>query len=276
MARPAHLPDFAAPPVVEVALSVMFESIPLDSAHIGVLWRDHFASDFPSTADLPVLDSPIERERERSPLQPSPELQVMAPRLRTWFLNPAGTQLVQVQHDRLAHNWRKGDTGEDYPHWEAPRMSFERELAIFERFVHEHKVGPVLVRQCEVTYVNHIVAGQGWNSHADVARVFSVWQTSPSKGFLPTMEDGRFLLRYAMRDQDGRFLGRLHASVQPVFRSSDGEETPLFLMNMTARGAPDTPDIAGAIRFLDLGREWIVQGFTEMTTPEMHVVWGRR
>ena len=33
--------------------------------------------------------------------------------------------------------------------------------------------------------------------------------------------------------------------------------------------------IDGAFAFLDLEREWIAKGFTELTTTEMHRVWER-
>ena len=33
---------------------------------------------------------------------------------RYWFLNEAGTQLLQVQSTRLVLNWRKNETDEEY------------------------------------------------------------------------------------------------------------------------------------------------------------------
>ena len=35
-------------------------------------------------------------------------------------------------------------------------------------------------------------------------------------------------------------------------------------------------DIEGAFLFLDIGREWIVRGFTSLTTKDMHKVWRRK
>jgi hypothetical protein len=45
---------------------------------------------------------------------------------------------------------------------------------------------------------------------------------------------------------------------------------------MIARGKPLSPDVDGALRFLNIGHEWIVRGFTELTTPEMHSKWDRK
>jgi hypothetical protein len=50
----------------------------------------------------------------------------------------------------------------------------------------------------------------------------------------------------------------------------------MYVMNLTARGRPDEESIEGALRFLDIGREWIVRGFAAVTTPEMHAIWRRR
>ena len=45
----------------------------------------------------------------------------------------------------------------------------------------------------------------------------------------------------------------------------------MFVLNLTARGY-----LGHSTDFLDIGREWIVRSFTEMTTKVMHGVWERR
>jgi hypothetical protein len=45
----------------------------------------------------------------------------------------------------------------------------------------------------------------------------------------------------------------------------------MFVLNLTARGL-----LGKSTEFLDLGREWIVRSFAEMTTTEMHEVWKRK
>ena len=66
-------------------------------------------------------------------------------------------------------------------------------------------------------------------------------------------------------------LGRLHVSVEPRFQ----DEHPFFRMSLTARGRPAGTDFDGVRRFLDVGREWIVKGFTDFTTEAMHKLWRR-
>src|SRR3712207_1748974 len=108
----ADLPEFEKPPVVEVALSIKFKTLSLTSAHIGLLW-ERFRSDFPRVEDQPPIDLPLETERERVPAQLSGQLKLLSlPRMRSWFVSSSGTQLIQVQHDFFAHNWRRNETDE--------------------------------------------------------------------------------------------------------------------------------------------------------------------
>ncbi|MCH7839452.1 MAG: hypothetical protein IID38_04355, partial [Planctomycetes bacterium] len=55
------LPDFSDPPVVEVALSVQFDSLKkLRTPQLGLLWRE-FRDRFPVTEEHAPLDAVVER-----------------------------------------------------------------------------------------------------------------------------------------------------------------------------------------------------------------------
>jgi hypothetical protein len=66
--------------------------------------------------------------------------------------------------------------------------------------------------------------------------------------------------------------GRLYISLQPVIRARDAME--VLQLNLTARGAPASSKTDDAFEWLDLGRQSIVEGFTDFTTEEMHNLWG--
>src|SRR6266511_3524634 len=95
------LPKFDNPPVVEVALSISFEPLSgYRSAHAGRLW-ERIKDLFPVTEDQPELPPTIEEPAALA----APRFELMErPRIRTWFQNSDGTQLVQIQHDRIAYN----------------------------------------------------------------------------------------------------------------------------------------------------------------------------
>lgn len=270
------LPRFVNPPVVEVALSVMLEPLTeFRAAHVGLLWSD-LRGRFPQTSDQPPLDSPEEIETEpRRQLGPTMQFEPMlAPPIRTWFLNESGTELLQIQRDRVARNWRRANTSEPYPSYEEIKGPFQKDIQFVSDFFDANRIGKLKPTQCEVTYVNHIVAGEGWKTHGDVGRVMVNWKET-KHDFLPRVEDARLSWRYVIRDEK-RFVGRLHVSLQPAYRANENTETGIFVLTLTARGKPLGKGLDGALAFLDLGHEWIVRGFADLTTPEMHQVWQRQ
>jgi uncharacterized protein (TIGR04255 family) len=277
--RRPPLPDFGNPPVVEVALSVQFERLSaLRAAYFGLLWTK-FRDTFPLVEDHPPLDAAIEMFGTR--VTPRPPIRFVhgaqEPPLRVWFLNQTRTELIQVQQDRLVHNWRKvgmgiTDTG-DYPRFEYIVSKFDDELAEFEGFVNEYGLGTFNPNQCEVTYTNHIVAGDGWEEHSQLNNVISTWKQDYKEPFPLTMENVAFQARYLI-ERDKAPTGRLHVSLQPSFRQVD--DRPIFVLTLTARARPDEETHAGVIRFLNMGREYIVKAFASITTANMHSVWRRR
>jgi len=269
------MPDFRSPPVVEVALSVHFDKLPgLGSVQIASFWQQ-FRDRFPKTEEHPPLEPAFERFdvpplRKRGAVRL--ELIEKPPTPRFWFLNQPGTELIQVQQDRIAHNWRKLATGAEYPRYERIRESFQSELNCFQEFIRNEGIGEFVPNQCDVTYVNHIL----WDelNHGEPDRLLTVFQRHFNDGFLPDPEDATIKMRFVIPDDQGKPAGRLHADLVPGYRNADGQ--PLFILTMTARGRPLGEGIEGAMAFLDRGREWVVRGFASLTTPEMHEKWGRQ
>jgi uncharacterized protein (TIGR04255 family) len=260
------LPKFDNPPVVEVALSISFESLPnFRSAHAGRLW-ERIKDRFPKTEDQPELPNPIE---EPGAPAPPPRLEVVErPRLRTWFQTSDGTQLLQIQHNRLAYNWKRGPALQLYPSYEELERRFRALLPTILDFIKQEDLGKVVPTQAELTYVNHI-----FKSHGEVGQVTELLHPSNGGQFLPAVEDVRFVARYLMTDDSKEMIGRLSADLQPAYITATRAE--ILNLNMVARGKPISPDIEGAIRFLQIGHEWIVRGFAEITTPKMHAEWKR-
>jgi uncharacterized protein (TIGR04255 family) len=268
-ARPADLPEFSDPPVAETVLSVQFDRLSaLRTAHFGLYWGG-VQDRFPVTEEHGELPSILERSPDE--LIPMVGIQFEAfeaPPTRFWFVDRLGTELIQVQRDRFIKNWRKLGEGDQYPRYERIRAGFDRDFYDFSEFVTRNQLGKLRVNQYEVTYINHIVAGRGWDSHADVGQVFTVWQ-QPRSVYPGQAQDLTFRTRFPILDPSGNFAGRLHVTLQSAKRLSDG--APMFVLELTARGL-----LEGDSDFFGLGREWIVRSFAELTTPKMHKIWGRR
>jgi hypothetical protein len=268
--RPADLPDFEEPPVVETVLSVQFEPLTeMRTAHLGLLW-ERFRTNFPKTEERPTLAQIFEQFPEAPRARLGLELQTYEtpPVPRLFFITTKGNEMIQVQPDRFIKNWRKEGEGETYPRYEHIKASFQRDFAVLQEFVTANHLGTPHINQCEVTYVNHILSGHGWDNFGDVDRVFSSWKSPPDQ--IPgSAEDLRAHARFVIPAVDGTPVGRLHVEIQPAFRASDNKA--MYVFHLTARG-----QVGESFDFFDLGRRWIVKSFAALTTSRMHAIWKRK
>jgi uncharacterized protein (TIGR04255 family) len=191
---------------------------------------------------------------------------------RCWFISDDGTELIQVQQDRFIHNWRRARPTDEYPRYEQVRQRFVRDFETFEGFLHREGLGTLELNQCEVTYLNHIEPSGTGNSLGDLDKVITIITRQYSDDYLGSPETIAFDAHYLM-EEAGRPRGRLHITSRPQARLVDG--SMVLALSLTARGAPLGPGFEDALRFLDLGRNWIVRGFTSITTKPMHQLWGR-
>lgn len=264
-------PSFTSPPVVETVLGVTFEPLPQWSfVHYGLLWQE-IQRDYPRyelQAPLaPVLESdgPSAFAPRQLRLRVEP-----APQIRAWFLTDDGERLLQVQEDRFIQNWRKASPDSAYPRYERLRPAFEEEWKRYLAFLCANRVGQPRIVQAEVTYVNHIERGTLWNSFDDVGRLFAFWRSAPAQsGFLGAAESGAAHVQFVMPEGGGR----LHVALQHVLRNTDGKE--LLQLTLTARGCPKSSSLEDLLAWFDIGREWVVRGFADVTTETAHTVWGR-
>lgn len=269
MAGPRRrLPDFESPPVVEVALGVQFDPpFSLTSAQLGRIWEIYKAR-FPKTQDQPPLPSVVESPEVLGPQLTRFRVMGTPPLPRCWFLNETESELLQVQDDKFIRNWRKTHSGQEYPRYEQIQRAFTDDLARLLEYIEREQLGSPRPVQCEITYVNHIQLG-----HGAVERAFRMWCPTANE-FLPTPEDVRITVRYPIRDDSGAFLGRLNIDLQPAFLNVD--QSPIVVLTLTARGRPDGTGVEGVLRFLDRGRDWIVQGFAEVTASQIQAdIWKR-
>ncbi len=279
--RPADLPDFGDPPVVEVVLSVQFSELRnYRTTHAGLLWQRKFRKVFPHFSEHPPIAPAFETFGPRT----APEVSVQftpvpgPPVPRLWFINEDRTQLIQFQGDRFTHNWRKVESGNVYPRYEAIKRNFFKELAKVEDFLKKENIGRIEANQCEVTYVNHIVLRNDQDIRTQPEKVLRFWSgvhvdSSDEGSRLPELDDARFATRYVINNDEGSPIGRLLAMAEPA---TGENERPIIRFSLTARGAPSKPTVSAVSEFFDIGREAIVRGFTAMTTPTMHKIWKRK
>ncbi len=269
----ATLASFREPPVTEVVLAVRFSELSaLTAARIGELWSTTFREEFPRTEDHPPYEPPFERFD-----QPSTGPQLLfglgaAPPPRVWFLSESGDELLQVQRNWFACNWRRVKPDDEYDRWEPRRQRFLDAFRFFESFVQKEDLGKVEPLMCEVTYVNHILPNAAWNSLGEEYNVLKLLNR-PEGEFLTQQENLQLSTQFAMRNAVGSPIGRLHVSLSPAFRREDGG--PMLVLTLTARSLPAPASVEGVMETLDQGREWIVNSFASITTDEAQAAWGR-
>ena len=264
------LPKFDHPPVYETVLGVQFEPLKSFSmVHFGLLWQN-IQGDYPKFEVHPPINPTIEQFGANALQESAAKLElVRVPDVRTWFLNESGTILLQVQRDRFLQNWRKMSDGDEYPHYDQLKPKFFKEWQGFCKFVEESGIENPDVNQCEVTYINHIDIEQGPRSYRDLGKIISCWSGEYSGNFLGDPESVSFNSRYLLPEKKGR----LHISMQPAIRRKDAKE--ILRVSITARGRPVSSELHDIEDWFDLGHEWIVRGFADITTGEMHKHWRR-
>ena len=269
------LPDFRRPPVIEVLLSVQFDPIEaLQGPHLGLLWQK-FRARYPRIEQHAPISPRLERFGEALASTPTARIEMVdkPPLPRSWFLNEVGTELIQIQEDRFVHNWRKRGEDDEYPRFEHIRDQFSEQLDVFCSFIAQEELGKFVPNQCEVTYVNHIVAGDGWEKHGELGKVFTVWKEGYSDDFLSEPETAEISVRYVIYNETNEPIGRLYVISKPGFSTTD--KKPILRLELSARGKPEDDSVASVLSFMELGREHIVRAFASITTKKMHKVWGR-
>jgi uncharacterized protein (TIGR04255 family) len=253
------LPEYDRPPVVETALGVEFE--PLTGwtvPYYGRFW-ERIQSAYPKAQVVPPILSP---EAAAETLQDNRLI-------RCWFLDPSEARLLQVQSDRVVHNWRRVPGPNPYPRYMATLPMFLSAWREFRECLTENEIGPLRVTRCEVTYVNHIVRGEGWSDISDLPSVIRPWGGTGNFAFLPEPQAADMDLHFPMPAAKDR----LHIQLRRAVRQPDGTE--LLQLTITAKGAPRSESEQDIVAWFDLGREWVVRGFTDVTSEKMHQLWGR-
>jgi uncharacterized protein (TIGR04255 family) len=185
---------------------------------------------------------------------------------RALFIDSQKTELLQFQSDRFVRNWRKNPGATEYPRYEALRDRFEKDFKILLEVLRSEPK----INQCELTYVNHIDLGN--SGDLELSDVLAPFCGTNSDTFLSAREGSQVNMRYVMRAEDvSKPIGRLHIAAEQIALPNKN----LVTITLTSRGEPVGPGLAGLLSFLDLARNWIVRGFTSVTTPKMHKHWGR-
>lgn len=254
---------FAAPPVVEVAVAIEF--VPMPSLGVVRLvglaerWRDEF---------------PNVEEQVAIPPQPDPTLfldstglqihQGLQP-LRLWLLQADRRGLLQVQHDRLILNWRRGDDG-GYPSYKTLRERYHEKWLDLKSYVLESNIGPIRPSVAEVTFVNQISC-----SSPDLSDVL---RTVAGGVEVSAGRHGATLVSTSVGQV--ATVSSAYGSGRVTISANYAPDDLAVILTITTRIAlMDGMDDERMLKTLDFAHDVGVQAFVDSTRPAMHTVWER-
>lgn len=263
------LPDYRHPPIIESVFGVQFKGLEqLTSVNSGLFWR-RIRGNYPEVKDSPPM--PAIYDIEAPPIRP--DVFIGLPQLRrTFFISEARHWVLQLQHNRLHHNWRAVEEGDEYPRYEACFSKFNEAWSQFRSFCEDNSLPDPSVDQLELTYINHMPVGLGWNTLGEVSGVFPDVSWRREGRFLPELSS----LSWRATFEYPELKGRLHVQIQHALRKMPSDEkSPVLLCELTVRGLPKVDvDFAG---WFAGARGIIVHAFADLTDPSVQEkCWGRQ
>jgi uncharacterized protein (TIGR04255 family) len=256
MAEKIHI-EYKNPPLNEVVFGITFNPlVKMKAAYIGLFWET-IKKEFPKCEQAAII-GPIDEIVE-------PETGLPLP--RTWFINNADDHLLQIQKNKFFLNWRKRE--KIYPHFDEISKIFFSQYKNLSDFLLSNDLGLIENKNYELTYINHIPKGEGWEDIENIDDLFPDlnWNYNKTR-FLHNPET--IIWQSVFNLPDGK--GKLIIKIQPAKRKTDMH--PLIILEITARGIGDEKTEKGLHDWFNIAHDWILSAFEDVTSgPVQNDVW---
>ena len=271
METPEKKLDFAKPPVEEVILSVLFQPLNgLLAPHLGEIWQEFKPDGFVHIVEQPPIPHAV--ETFPNPIQQA-ELRIgNAPDLaRIWFIHEDESRILQVQRDRFTFNWRKTEFDPKYPGFSSIFERFEDFYNRFGKVINTLGIGEVAPLQYELTYIDQLFHGNGWNTLEDIGKIYNLFVDSQqSDSFWSGAEFMNLQASFPVED----LHGRLHFTTSNRVKMPEQRHT--LQTDFTVRGFPENAEYAMNMWFKS-ARNHIRGKFASLFTEAIQTrVWGRK
>jgi uncharacterized protein (TIGR04255 family) len=266
---------FDAPPVVETALSVQFNTLAgFTAAHAGWFWKEYVEKlgDGPSNEWKQVTEAvkipELFEKFGAEDLWAFPSFRVTPGVLssRVQIIRGDGERMLQVQDNRFILNWRKQASA--YPTYETLLPEFRNMLNAFETFCTEATFGTPVYNLWEITYVDQVKKGTMWDSVRNLNRIFPALGPPPvGAHHAPPSDDETMSAdwRFSLADRRGRLYVQLRqAKLQP-----SNEE--VIQLTTTARGP--VSETQSWEQGMDFGHDALRETFLAITSTEAKEFW---
>jgi len=263
---------FDRAPLVERVLAVQFDPLKgLTNAHLGWFWKGFLSPQWVKATTAALLPDQREVfEADAHWQRPGVTLSVRLGEdpVRLQVTHENDDRVLQLQPTRFLYNWRRRQGS--YPKHDALLQEFQEHLQGLRKFVDESGVGPLRLNQWEVTYVNHLPRGEGWESPADWAKVLPKLLGPGQVGGDLQIESFSGEWHFEIEPR----AARLHVAVQHG-RLLTAEGPEVLVLQLTARGPIREEPGWGLQDGIDRGHRACRTAFAEMTPPALHALWGR-
>ena len=253
-------PKYGNPPINEIVCGVFFDSIKgLQTGHFGVLWQK-FRPDFTALEDHNLIDPVPEEDLNKRGAFPLP---------RVWFVHKDDNEVIQAQRNRFYYNWRKKQYNDVYPGYETAIANFEKYLSGFQEFLDEEKLGDLVPKGYEITYVNLILENEGWETLNNLQHIFPSFVSLKDRNrLLADIREINWHMAFGLPNDSGQ----LNLSIRNVRRV--GNDRHLLRIEFTARiNQPYQP----MRDWFDFAHEAIIELFSDLISDKIHEqLWGRK
>ena len=272
MEAPQKKLDFARPPVDEVVLSVLIR--PLDkllAPHLGEIWKEFKRDGFGSIMEHPPV-LPVVEMFSNSIQEPQLQISNRPDLARIWFIHEDDNQIIQVQRDRFTFNWRKTESNQQYPGFTDILKSFETFYIRFCKILTELEVGTLNPSQYELTYIDQIFQGSGWDALDDIGKIFNLFVDSQQlSSFWSGAES--MILRTSFPLE--HLPGRLHLTIGNRVKVPEKRKT--LQAEFTLRGFPENGEHDKMITWFKSAHSEICKTFMNTFTEDIQTqVWERK
>ena len=271
MDAPKKKLDFVKPPVDEVVLSVLFKPLNgLLAPHLGEIWQEFKPDGFLHLAEQPPVPSVVEQfpnsiQEAQLHISNVPDL------ARIWFISEDDSEIIQVQRNRFTFNWRKTDEEQGYPGFSTIFEKFEKFYNRFCLIIKNLQIGSVTPLQYELTYIDQLFCGDGWNTLNDMGQIYTMLADSQkSNSFWANSDYVSWRTSFPIVD----LHGRLHVSISNRIKMSEQRQT--LQTDFTMRGFPENAEYAIRTWFT-AARDRIREKFANIFREDIQTqIWRRK
>ncbi len=191
---------------------------------------------------------------------------------RIWFIHEQQNHIIQVQRDRFTFNWRKTEPNQKYPGFSSILGKFKQFYCRFGEIIEEMEIGALNPLQYELTYIDHLMHGEGWDTLNDAGKIYNLFVASESSDSYWSGADSVFL-RTSFPIQS--LNGRLYVAISHRVRVSDKKQT--LQTDFTMRGLTQNSQFGAMITWFELAHNKIRKKFISMFTEDIQTrIWEKK